>query len=83
MVKVLMELHSKFKRDKRGFHLHLSELAFINQVPTFCVEFWELSHLTRDLSQAEEKIDVVTNCANARNDSCSACNNSYFLLSLK
>ena len=26
----------------------------------FCVEFRELSHLTRDLSQAEKKIDFVT-----------------------
>ena len=26
----------------------------------FCVEFWELYHLTRDLSQAEMKITVVT-----------------------
>ena len=26
----------------------------------FCVEFRELSHLTRDLSQAEKKINVVT-----------------------
>ena len=24
-------------------------------VHIFCVEFWELSHLTRDLSQAEKK----------------------------
>ena len=26
----------------------------------FCVEFWELSHLKRDLSQAEKKMNVVT-----------------------
>ena len=30
------------------------------QVLIFCVEFRELSHLTRDLSQAEKKITVVT-----------------------
>ena len=30
------------------------------QVLIFCVEFRELSHLTRDLSQAEKKINVVT-----------------------
>ena len=30
------------------------------QVLYFCVGFWELSHLTRDLSQAEKKITVVT-----------------------
>ena len=29
----------------------------------FCVEFWELSHLTCDLSQAEKKITVVTSWA--------------------
>ena len=61
------------------------------QVLIFCVEFRELSHLTRDLSQAEKKINVVTSWANAQNDiyftqngrgcyfvNCSACNNSYF-----
>ena len=26
----------------------------------FCVKFWELSHLTCDLSSAEKKINVVT-----------------------
>ena len=30
------------------------------QVLIFCVEFWELSHLTQDLSQTEKKIPVVT-----------------------
>jgi hypothetical protein len=30
------------------------------RVLIFCVEFWELSHLTHDLSQAEKKITVVT-----------------------
>ena len=30
------------------------------QVLIFCVEFWKLSHLTCDLSQAEKKITVVT-----------------------
>ena len=62
----------------------------------FCVEFWELSHLIRDLSQAEKKMNVVTSWANAQNDiyftqngrschfvSCSACKTSYFLLSLR
>ena len=34
----------------------------------FCVEFRELSHLTRDLSQAEKKINVVTSQVNAQND---------------
>ena len=31
-----------------------------SKVLIFCVEFRELSHLTRDLSQAEKKITVVT-----------------------
>ena len=26
----------------------------------FCVDFWKLSHLTRDLSQAEKKINIVS-----------------------
>ena len=33
---------------------------FYAMVLIFCVEFRELSHLTRDLSQAEKKITVVT-----------------------
>ena len=32
----------------------------------FCVEFWELPHLTRDLSQAEKKTNIVTSLANAQ-----------------
>ena len=45
-------------------------LKLLSKIPTntpqvihvliFCVEFRELSHLTRDLSQAEKKITVVT-----------------------
>ena len=34
----------------------------------FFVGFWELSHMTRDLSQTEKKINVVTIQANAQND---------------
>ena len=30
------------------------------QVLIFCVEFWELFHITRDSSQAEKKITVIT-----------------------
>ena len=30
------------------------------QVLIFCVEFREMSHLTRDLSEAEKEITVVT-----------------------
>ena len=29
------------------------------EVLILCVEFWELSHLTRDLSQGEKKITVA------------------------
>ena len=36
--------------------------------PHFLCWFWKLSHLTRDLSQAEKKINVVTSWANAQND---------------
>ena len=32
------------------------------------VEFRELSHLTRDIYQAEKKINVITSWANAQND---------------
>ena len=38
------------------------EVSFVLQatwVLIFCVEFWELSHLTHDLSQAEKKMNVV------------------------
>ena len=38
------------------------------QVLIFCVEFRELSHLPRDLSQDEKKINFVTRWANAQND---------------
>ena len=34
-----------------------------SKVLIFCVEFRELSHLTRDLSQAEKKITVLTSWA--------------------
>ena len=36
-----------------------TQLYLTAMVLTFCVEFRELSHLTRDLSQAEKKINVV------------------------
>ena len=38
-------------------------LRLMAKVLIFCVEFWELSHLTHDLSQAENEITGVTNCA--------------------
>jgi hypothetical protein len=34
-----------------------------NEVLIFCVEFWELSHLARDLSQVQKKITVVKSWA--------------------
>ena len=40
----------------------------LSMIPIFCVEFWELSHLTSDLSQAEKKINVVASWANAQTD---------------
>ena len=44
------------------------ELINLTMVLIFCVEFRELSHLTRDLPQAERKINAVTRWANAQND---------------
>ena len=41
-----------------GFQVFWMEMH--SKVLIFCVEFWELSHLTRDLSQGEKKINVVT-----------------------
>ena len=60
----------------------------------FCVEFRELSHSTRDLSQAEQMhkmtsislkmVEVVILSENSSHFvSCLACNNIYFLLSLR
>ena len=40
----------------------------VPRVLILCLEFRELSHLTRNLSQAEKKINVVTSWANAQND---------------
>ena len=39
--------------------VHISRYGFL----IFCVEFRELSHLIRDLSQAEKEINVVTSSA--------------------
>ena len=56
----------------------------MTMVLIFCIEFWKLSHLTRDLSKAEKKINVVILSENSCHFvSLSACNNSYFLLSLR
>ena len=40
--------------------IFFANLAQITQVLIFCVEFWELSHLTCDVSPAEKKINAVT-----------------------
>ena len=54
-----------------------------------CVKFRELSNLTRDLSQAEKKISVVTKMTTSTIFCeidvilCSAFNNIYFLLSFR
>ena len=39
-----------------------------HKVLYICVGFWLLFNLTRDLSQAKKKINVVTSWANAQND---------------
>ena len=87
--------------------LNAWEINVLQVWPTiliFCVEFRKLSHLTRDLSQAEKKITVVIQAEQIHKMtaislkmvevvilgenschfvSCSACNNIYFLLSLR
>ena len=48
-------------RSKNCAFFQLSNSQIVSsEVLIFCVEFQELSHLTRDLSQAEKKIDVIT-----------------------
>ena len=42
---------------RKAFNWSYSSVAM---VLIFCVEFWELSQLTRDLSQADRKLNVVT-----------------------
>ena len=44
--------------------IFFANLAQITQVLIFCVEFWELSHLTCD----EKKMNVVKSWTNAQND---------------
>ena len=52
-----MQLLGSSQRPLQQEHLCPMELRsnFI-MVLIFCVEFWELSYLTRDLSQAEKKM---------------------------
>ena len=56
--------------DVRSINLWSYKL-FDTKVLYICVSFCLLAHLTRDLSQAEKKINFVTSWANARN-------NNYF-----
>ena len=66
------------QRDERNnlvclFIVSLLQFLFFLQtlvlyVLIFCVELWELSHLTPDLSQAEKKLNVDTSCTNAQYD---------------
>ena len=35
-------------------------MVFDDKGPHFCVEFWDLSHLTCEVSEAEKKITFVT-----------------------
>ena len=61
-------LHLLFSHLLQSFRrLHLLP-DFLSIIPIFCVQFWELSHLTCDLSHAEKKINVVTSWANTQTD---------------
>ena len=44
----------------QGKDLKSCGICKIAEVLIFCFEFRELSHLTRDLSEAEKKINIVT-----------------------
>ena len=91
----------RLQRSDSNEYYH--ERPKLSKVLIFCVEFWELSHLKRDLSQAEKKINllkaeqmhkmtsislkivklVILNENRCHFVTCSACNNSYFLLCLR
>ena len=52
---------SPFMPKKFASHVVLANaIPCFSKVLYFCIGFWELFHLTRDLSQAEKKINVVT-----------------------
>ena len=95
---------SPFMPKKFASHVVLANASLcFSKILYFCIGFRELSHSTRDLFQAEKKINVVTSWASDKmttifnqNDNfnhfvwnrchfvhCSACNNIYFLLSLR
>jgi hypothetical protein len=42
--------------------LTFSTVYMLIKILYICVGFWLLAHLTRDLSQAEKKITVLTSC---------------------
>ena len=48
--------------EKRLVLLTFSTVFMLTWVLYICVGFWLLAHLTRDLSQAEKKITVLTSC---------------------
>ena len=56
----LKEFDNAVNDFSNGKHDLFYLISLITWVLIFCVEFQELSHLTRDLSQAEKKITVVT-----------------------
>ena len=62
LMSLILEFIKKVHKDLR--FVIFTGLSF--RVLIFCVELWELSHLTRDLSQAEKKLNVDTSCANAQ-----------------
>ena len=75
---------SPFMPKKFASHVVLANASLcFSKVLYFCIGFRELSHLTRDLSQAEKKINVVTSWAADKLTTCSSCNNIHFLLSLR
>ena len=62
--------HSYNASNSWETHEQLSALARLFLVLYICVGFWLLAHLTRDLSQAEKKITVLTSWATDKNYSC-------------
>ena len=52
--------HSRNCNERAGYFILLDVRILKRRVLYICVSFWLLAHLTRDLSQAEKKITVVT-----------------------
>ena len=55
----LKEFDNAVNDFSNGKHDLFYLISLITWVLIFCVEFQELSHLTRDLSQAEKNINVI------------------------